>query len=87
MANHPNRGGGKGARCKSPKPDEIKDMRQFAILTQKEAADLICASERTWQQWESGDRRMHPAFWKLFLILALVGQDPLDRAMARKAQF
>jgi len=23
---------------------------------------------RTWQQWEAGDRRMHPALFELFLI-------------------
>jgi hypothetical protein len=23
---------------------------------------------RAWQQWESGDRQMHPAFFELFLI-------------------
>ena len=23
---------------------------------------------RVWQQWEAGDRRMHPAFWELFLL-------------------
>jgi DNA-binding transcriptional regulator YiaG len=39
------------------------------------AAQDVCAgwlhtSRRAWQQWESGDRRMHPAFWDL-LIRAL----------------
>jgi DNA-binding transcriptional regulator YiaG len=39
------------------------------------AAQDLCAgwlhtSRRAWQQWESGDRRMHPAFWDL-LIRAL----------------
>jgi hypothetical protein len=26
----------------------------------------ICTTCRSWQQWEAGDRRMHPAFWELF---------------------
>ncbi|HAZ61178.1 MAG TPA: transcriptional regulator [Gammaproteobacteria bacterium] len=26
------------------------------------------ATRRVWQQWEAGDRRMHPAMWELFQI-------------------
>ena len=66
MSNHPNRG--RGARCKSPTPAVIAQIRAEEKLSQKEAADLICSGERTWQQWEAGDRRMHPAFWQLFLV-------------------
>jgi len=29
---------------------------------------LVHVALRTWQQWEAGDRRMHPAFWELFRI-------------------
>jgi DNA (cytosine-5)-methyltransferase 1 len=37
-------------------------------LTQTRAAELVHGSLRGWQQWEAGDRRMHPAFWELFLL-------------------
>lgn len=66
MANHPNRG-----RCNpaaNPNPDEIIGMRINAGLTQHQAADLVYSGLRTWQQWEAGDRRMHPGLFELFLL-------------------
>ncbi len=52
-----------------PVADEIRAAR-LAIpnLTQTEAAALIFCSLKTWQQWESGIRQMHPAFWELWRI-------------------
>lgn len=32
------------------------------------SATLVHTTCRVWQQWEAGDRRMHPAFWELFRI-------------------
>ncbi len=64
MANHPNRG--KNNRGRNPAPDEVRGARESAGLTQTEAARVIYGSLRTWQEWESGERRMHPAFWELF---------------------
>lgn len=64
--NHPNRGRDHPSR--NPTPAEIRDMREAAQLTQKDAGLLIHTTGRTWQQWEAGDRRMHPAFWELFRI-------------------
>lgn len=52
----------------SPRPVEIVRARKVAGLTQTEAGELIHASMRAWQQWESGARQMHPAFFELFLI-------------------
>lgn len=51
-----------------PTADEIKAARSAALLTQTEAGLLVHTTCRTWQQWEAGDRRMHPAFWELFRI-------------------
>lgn len=51
-----------------PKPSEIAAARAAAKLTQTEAAEKIFSTLRTWQDWESGARRMHPAMWELFLI-------------------
>lgn len=51
-----------------PTPAEIRTVRESCVLTQTQAADLVHAKCRTWQQWEAGDRRMHVAFWELFLL-------------------
>lgn len=52
----------------TPTPEQIKYARAEAGITQTQAATLIHASLRTWQQWEAGDREMHPAFWELFCL-------------------
>ncbi|PKE27458.1 transcriptional regulator [Rahnella sp. AA] len=52
----------------TPTPDEIKAARNLAALTQTEAAALTHSKLRTWQQWEAGDRKMHPGLWELFTL-------------------
>lgn len=52
----------------TPSPAEILAARKAAGLTQTEAARLVASSCRSWQQWEAGDRRMHPGLWELFGI-------------------
>jgi DNA-binding transcriptional regulator YiaG len=47
--------------------EEIRSARISAGLTQTQAAQIIYCNLRTWQQWESSYRRMHPAFFELFL--------------------
>lgn len=49
-----------------PTPAAIRTARTAARLTQTEAAQRIGVSMRTWQQWESGSRRMHPGLMELF---------------------
>lgn len=66
MTNHPNRG--KGGKCRNPKPAEIVRLREAAGLTQTEAAELVCSTLRTWQDWEAGIARMHGGLWRLFNI-------------------
>lgn len=68
VSNHPTRSGGP---ARNPRPAEIRAARERADLTQTEAAALVHTTCRVWQQWEAGDRRMHPAFWHLFRLLAL----------------
>ncbi len=46
----------------------ILSARKALNLTQHQAANVVHVSQRTWQQWELGKRRMHSAFWELFLI-------------------
>jgi putative transcriptional regulator len=53
---------------RSPRPDALRSARENAGLSQTDAAALVHASLRGWQQWEAGDRRMHPAMWELFEI-------------------
>lgn len=68
MSNHPNRGP-KGPSA-NPEPAEIRAAREAAGLTQTEAGASVHTTCRVWQQWEAGDRRMHPAFWELFRLKA-----------------
>ena len=35
--------------------------------------DELCSSLRTWEDWEGGRARMHPAFFRLFRILTTTG--------------
>lgn len=51
-----------------PEPDEIRAARLAAGLTQRQAGEVIGAAERTWQDWERGERNMPPAKWELFRI-------------------
>lgn len=67
MPNHPNRSR-RDNPAANPSPEIIRARREVAGLTQKASADLLHTSTRTWQQWEKGDRRMHPAFWELYCI-------------------
>ena len=55
-------------RLDVPNTDEILAARKAAGLTQTQAGELVHTTCRTWQQWEAGDRKMHPAFWELFRI-------------------
>ncbi len=67
ITNHPNRSRAKSP-ASNPQPDEILGMRVNAGLTQSQAADVVYSVLRTWQQWEAGDRRMHPALFDYFLL-------------------
>lgn len=67
MANHPNRSRA-GSEARNPTTEEITAARESAGLGKTEAAELVHTTYRSWQQWEEGDRRMHPAFWELFRI-------------------
>lgn len=65
--NHPNRGASPSP-SRNPTPEEIRAARARIGHSQKGAADLIHATERAWQEWEAGNRRMHPGLWELFQI-------------------
>jgi len=52
----------------NPDPFDIRKARADAGITQAVAAGMLHTSIRAYQQWEAGDRKMHPAFWELFTI-------------------
>jgi DNA-binding transcriptional regulator YiaG len=52
----------------NPAPAAILAAREACDLTQEAASALVHSGLRTWQQWEAGDRRMHPGLWELFQI-------------------
>ena len=52
----------------NPTPEDIRAARAAAGLTQTAAGQLLHVALRTWQQWEAGDRPMHPGLWELFCI-------------------
>lgn len=63
----------------SPSPELIKRARHMAgfilhgsrkPLSARESAELIYCTTNTWQKWESGERKMHQAFWELYCIKA-----------------
>ena len=70
MPSHPNRSR-RDSPAANPDHDQVRALRE-RLQSQRNigitAAQDICAeavftSRRAWQQWEHGDRRMHPAFW------------------------
>lgn len=72
MSSHPNRPNRplrRKAQGANPKPAEIAQLRDEMELTQAEAGEILYASERTWQDWERGERRMHPAMWEYLNLL------------------
>lgn len=75
MANHPNRGA-RGPAA-NPTPQEIRDLRMEAGLSQSQAADLVLGTLRGWQGWEADPgtpdhRRMPPGLWLLFRARVMV---------------
>lgn len=70
--------------CHMPSPAEVKAARGWAGLSQREAADRVCGSQRAWENWEqpkgsAEHRPMHSGLWRLFLLE--IGLDP-DVALA-----
>lgn len=58
---------------KQPAPNEIKEARQAAGLSLADAAELVHASVRAWQNWEVPKtslqhRKMPLAKWELFQL-------------------
>ena len=52
----------------NPTPEQVKQARATAGLTQKQAAGLIHKKLLAWQRYESGDRSMDYALYELFML-------------------
>ena len=51
-----------------PTTTQVQEFRKRAGLTVASAATLIHLSRRMWHKYESGQAKMHPAFFELFKI-------------------
>ncbi len=58
--------GASRSRWRSPSPAVLKNLREKAELTQAQAAAICLSALRSWQDWEGGRRRMHPAIFRVF---------------------
>lgn len=52
----------------TPTPQQIRDKRHAAHLTQTQAAALVYRKLRTWQDWEAGSIPIDLGLWELFCI-------------------
>jgi DNA-binding XRE family transcriptional regulator len=50
-----------------PTPQQLKALRLAAGLTQKQAAELVGAQERSWKYYEAG-RPIPYSKWRIFLL-------------------
>ena len=66
MTNHPNRA--QRGPNSNPTKEQVRSAREAAGMTQTQAAAVIHATLRAWQEWEAGNRRMHPGLWELFRL-------------------
>lgn len=83
MVNHPNRSTWRSI-LPVPTPDEIKESRLAAGLTQDAAARVAgLAGERIWSMWEAGDRRPACQTWELWLLR--VNQHPHSVLVPKRA--
>jgi len=52
----------------NPTPNQIRQTRNQAGLSQTKAAELLGLKLRQWQYFESGEQVMKPIYWKMFKI-------------------
>jgi hypothetical protein len=63
---------------RNPSPAAVVELRGRVQVSrscgiteaQTVCADWVSSGLRSWQQWERGDRKMHPAFWELVSLKA-----------------
>ena len=69
----------------SPKPEEIKQLRERHGLTQRRAARMVFVSVRAWQCWEGGEHRMNPIIWAYARYQARRSDEKAEEAKAQIA--
>lgn len=62
MPNHPNRS---KSTSETPSPENIRALRESAGLTQTQFGALFHGTLRAVQDYEGGQRRMHPGLFEL----------------------
>ena len=67
-------------------PETLKLIRKKLNLTQKQAAEIIEVSDKTWQQWESGKTDMHAAY-SSFLQIKLKDKINFNELKDQKSEF
>ena len=65
----------------NPTPEQIKQSRLNAGLTQAQAAAVIYKKLLAWQRYESGDRGMDYALYELFMTKT--GQLKIDSLITK----
>ncbi len=53
---------------KNPTTTAVKEARLRLELSREDAGRIVYCTARAWQEWELGNRQMHPAMWELFNI-------------------
>ena len=61
-------------RPKPPSPEQIRDRRLAAGLTQSQAAALVYVETQGWRRYESGTASPRPAIWRLFCLRVEAGE-------------
>lgn len=64
MSNHP----GRQKRWHGPDPVLIRTIRDGVLQTQVQAASIVHVTERTWRDWEAGQRPMPLVAWQVFIL-------------------
>lgn len=82
---HPNRSRAAPREDRNPTPQEVRDARMAAGLSQSEAAALVLGTTRGWQGYEAdegsdGHRRMHPGLFLLFRARVAIARGELGEA-------
>ena len=86
---HANRSKKNRSSAANPAPSEVRAAREAAKHTPAQAAAMIYSTASTWEEWEkeqSERRRMHPAFFELYLLKTnqKTIEQVLDEAAARQ---
>jgi DNA-binding XRE family transcriptional regulator len=69
----------------APKPAQIRELREIYGLSQADAADVVYSALRSWQNWEAGEVRMHPAIWAWFKHVVTGTHSALEESRTQSA--